>query len=149
MIKGGAIGWSNTLVIAGFGVFVVAAAVFLALEAWKSGPMLPLPFFRNWTFTAARVVGLLINLAFYGLIFMFSLYFQQTKNLTPLTTGLAFMPMTAAVVAANVAAGHASAWLRARAGRWSWAKPSLRPVVFSWCQPALTQSTVTSGGRQS
>src|SRR5215469_18260117 len=114
MIEGGAIGWSNALVISGFGVFVVAAAAFLALEAWKSGPMLPLSFFRNRTFTAASVVGLLINLAFYGLIFALSLYFQQIKKFTPLTTGLAFMPMTAVVIAANVAAGQVSAWLGAR-----------------------------------
>ena len=114
MIEGGSIGCSNALVISGFGVFVVAAAAFLALEAWKSGPMLPLSFFRNRTFTAASVVGLLINLAFYGLIFALSLYFQQIKKFTPLTTGLAFMPMTAVVIAANVAAGQVTAWLGAR-----------------------------------
>ncbi|MBV8089634.1 MAG: MFS transporter [Alphaproteobacteria bacterium] len=114
MIEGGAVGWSNALVIAGFGVFVVAGAVLLAIEAWKASPMLPLSFFQNRTFTAASVVGLLINLAFYGLIFVLSLYFQQIKKLTPLFTGLAFMPMTVIVVAANIIAGQLSAWLGAR-----------------------------------
>jgi MFS transporter, DHA2 family, methylenomycin A resistance protein len=114
MIEGGAIGWSNALVIAGFGVFVAAGGLFLAIEAWKSSPMLPLSFFRNRTFSAASLVGLLINLAFYGLIFALSLYFQQTKKFTPLMTGLAFMPMTAVVVAANIGAGQVSAWFGAR-----------------------------------
>jgi MFS transporter, DHA2 family, methylenomycin A resistance protein len=114
MIEGGAIGWTNTLVIAGFGVFVIAGAVFLAIEAQKAGPMLPLGFFRNSTFSAASLVGLLINLVFYGLIFALSLYFQQIKKLTPLVTGLAFMPMTVVVVAANIGAGQISAWLGAR-----------------------------------
>jgi DHA2 family methylenomycin A resistance protein-like MFS transporter len=76
--------------------------------------MLPLSFFRNRTFSAASLVGLLINFAFYGLIFALSLYFQEIEKLNPLTTGLAFMPMTAAVVATNVVAGQVSAWLGAR-----------------------------------
>jgi MFS transporter, DHA2 family, methylenomycin A resistance protein len=114
MIEGGAIGWTNALIIAGFGLSIVAGAVFLAIEVWKASPMLPLSFFHNRTFTAASLVGLLINFAFYGLIFSLSLYFQQIKKLTPLSTGLAFMPMTAAVVAANVIAGQVSAWLGAR-----------------------------------
>ena len=114
IIEGGAIGWSSALVIAGFAVFVVAGALFLAIEARKASPMLPLSFFRNATFTAASVVGLLINLAFYGLIFVLSLHFQQIMRFPPLTTGLAFMPMTIVVVAANVLAGQISAWLGAR-----------------------------------
>jgi len=76
--------------------------------------MLPLSFFHNRTFTAASLVGLLINLAFYGLIFVLSLYFQQIKKFTPLITGLAFMPMTVIVVAANIVAGQVSARLGAR-----------------------------------
>jgi DHA2 family methylenomycin A resistance protein-like MFS transporter len=113
MIEGGAIGWSNPLVIAGFAVFIIAGAVFLVTEARRPGPMLPLSFFRNRTFTAASLVGLLINVAFYGLIFDFSLYFQQIRKFTALMTGLAFVPMTAVVVAANILAGRAASWLGA------------------------------------
>ncbi|MBV8589116.1 MAG: MFS transporter, partial [Acetobacteraceae bacterium] len=114
MIEGGAIGWSKPLVIAGFGAFILAGAGFLAIEASRPGPMLPLTFFSNRTFSAASVVGFLINLAFYGLIFTLSLYFQQISKFSPLTTGLAFMPMTAVVVAANVAAAQAAARFGAR-----------------------------------
>ena len=56
----------------------------------------------------------MINLAFYGLIFALSLYFQQIKNFTSLLTGLAFMPMTAIVIVANIVAGQISAHLGAR-----------------------------------
>ncbi|MDQ2804442.1 MAG: MFS transporter, partial [Pseudomonadota bacterium] len=48
-----------------------------------AGPMLPLAFFRDRTFSAASLVGLLINIAFYGLIFDLSLYFQQIRGYTP------------------------------------------------------------------
>jgi MFS transporter, DHA2 family, methylenomycin A resistance protein len=62
----------------------------------------------------SSLVGLLVNLAFYGLIFDFSVYFQQIKKFTPLMTGLAFLPMTAIVVGANILSGRAASWLGAR-----------------------------------
>ena len=47
-----------------------------------------------------------MNIAFYGLIFVLSLYFQTTRHLSPLQTGLAFAPATAVVLLANVTAGR-------------------------------------------
>ena len=67
--------------------------------------MLPLSLFKNRTFSAATLIGLLMNTAFYGLIFMFSLYFQQLKHYSPLATGMAFLPMTVVVLLANLSAG--------------------------------------------
>jgi MFS transporter, DHA2 family, methylenomycin A resistance protein len=114
IIEGGAAGWLNPLVLAGFGVFALAGAAFIAIEAHKSSPMLPLVFFHRPAFAAASLIGLLINLAFYGVIFDLSLYFQQVRSFTPLMTGLVFLPMTAAVVAANILAGWLQDWRGAR-----------------------------------
>jgi DHA2 family methylenomycin A resistance protein-like MFS transporter len=50
------------------------------------------------------LIGLVVNIPFYGLIFVFSLYFQKINGLSPLTTGLAFVPMTAAVLPVNLLA---------------------------------------------
>jgi MFS transporter, DHA2 family, methylenomycin A resistance protein len=114
MIEGGAVGWTNALVQAGFGVFAVAGVTFVAIEARRTNAMLPLSFFHNRTFTAWSLIGLLINFVFYGLIFALSLYFQQIKGFSPLGTGVAFIPMTVIVVFANIAAGQVSVWLGAR-----------------------------------
>jgi MFS transporter, DHA2 family, methylenomycin A resistance protein len=46
----------------------------------------------------------LVNIAFYGLIFVFSLYFQHVNGLSPLMTGLAFVPMMGAVLPVNLMA---------------------------------------------
>lgn len=51
-------------------------------------------------------VGLIINVSFYGLIFVFSLYFQTTRHYSALRTGLAFAPATVAVCAGNLIAGR-------------------------------------------
>src|SRR5262249_14181775 len=77
-------------------------------------PMLPLRLFRKRTFSAAAAVGLVLNVAFYGLIFVLSLFFQRVQGRSALATGLAFAPMTGVVMATNVWAGHAAARLGPR-----------------------------------
>jgi MFS transporter, DHA2 family, methylenomycin A resistance protein len=77
--------------------------------------MLPLGLFRSTTFSAATAIGLLINVVFYGLIFVFSLYFQRLEGYSAIETGLAFLPTTAAVMAANLLAGRAAARFSPRA----------------------------------
>ena len=46
-------------------------------------------------FSLTSLVGLLANIAVYGLIFVLSLYFQQVNGRLALATGLAFLPMSA------------------------------------------------------
>jgi DHA2 family methylenomycin A resistance protein-like MFS transporter len=70
--------------------------------------MLPLVLFKNRLFTLASIVGLLVNMAFYGLIFVLGLYFQQVNGLSPLATGMAFLPMMGAVLPANLLAARAA-----------------------------------------
>ena len=105
MIEGGAIGWTHPLVLAAFLLFVLAAVAFVLVEIESQSPMLPLSLFKNQTFSAATLIGLLMNTAFYGLIFMLSLYFQQVRHYTPLATGMAFLPMTVVVLLANLSVG--------------------------------------------
>src|ERR1700761_1550035 len=68
IIEGGAIGWRNPFVIAGFAASAVLAVLFVLQERRAPQPMLPLTLFANGTFSAAALVGLLVNVAFYGLI---------------------------------------------------------------------------------
>jgi DHA2 family methylenomycin A resistance protein-like MFS transporter len=55
-------------------------------------------------FALTSMVGLLVNVAFYGLIFIFSLYFQRVNGWSPFATGLAFVPMMGAVLPVNLLA---------------------------------------------
>jgi len=55
-------------------------------------------------FALTSLVGLLVNIAFYGLIFVFSLYFQQINRWSSFATGLAFVPMMGAVLPVNLMA---------------------------------------------
>ncbi|MCK1742668.1 MFS transporter [Bradyrhizobium sp. 139] len=104
LIEAGARGWTHPAVIAAF----VAAAAFAVLFVWREGrtaqPMLPLSLFSHRLFTLTTIVGLLVNIAIYGLIFVLSLYFQRINGLSAWWTGLAFVPMMGAVLPANLLA---------------------------------------------
>jgi MFS transporter, DHA2 family, methylenomycin A resistance protein len=115
LIEGGALGWRNPLVITGFLVAAVVAALFARQEASAPQPMLPLSLFRHRMFAVTALVGLLVNVAVYGLIFVFSLYFQEINGLSPFATGLAFVPMLAAVLPVNLLAPHLAERIGARA----------------------------------
>lgn len=104
LIEGGARGWSNPFVIAGFVLAAAFAVLFVWREARAAQPMLPLSLFRQRTFALTSLVGLLVNVAFYGLIFVVSLYFQQVNGLSAFETGLAFVPMLSAVLPVNLIA---------------------------------------------
>ena len=104
-IEGGAHGFASATVLVGYGVAAAAGTAFVAIERHRARPMLPLRLFHSEAFSANAAIGLLINIAFYGLIFVLSLFFQRTQHLSALEAGVAFAPMTGAIMAANAAAG--------------------------------------------
>jgi MFS transporter, DHA2 family, methylenomycin A resistance protein len=109
VIEAGTLGFADARVLAGLALSVLAAAAFVRIQAHSAHPMLPLALFRNRGFASPVVIGLLVNVCFYGLIFLFSLLFQQQQGMSPLRAGLAFLPMTAAILAANLLSGRVSA----------------------------------------
>lgn len=108
LIQAGQVGWVHPRIFLGFALAIGVAAVFIAIEHYSDHPMLPLGMFRNRTFRSSTITGVLVNIAFYGLIFVFSLYFQRVRGLSPLWTGLAFVPMTGACFIANLNIGRIS-----------------------------------------
>jgi MFS transporter, DHA2 family, methylenomycin A resistance protein len=106
IIEGGTLGWRNAFVIAGFAVSAVLAVLFVLRELRAPQPMLPLSLFKHRLFALTSLIGLLVNVAFYGLIFVFSLYFQRVNGLSPFATGLAFLPMMGAVLPVNLVAAR-------------------------------------------
>jgi DHA2 family methylenomycin A resistance protein-like MFS transporter len=102
-IEAGSRGLGAPPVIAGYAVAVLAGLIFAGVETRRARPMLPMTLFRSREFSVTVVVGLLINVVFYGLYFSVSLYVQRQEHLSPLVTGLAFVPVLAGVMAGNFA----------------------------------------------
>lgn len=105
MIEANAQGWSAPVTLVCLAVFAAALAAFVAVEHRGADPMLPLHLFGRGAFSATSAVGVLLNFAFYGLVFVFSLFFQRVWDYSPLMAGSAFLPMTAAIMVANLACG--------------------------------------------
>lgn len=106
IIEAGSRGWNDALVLGCIALFVIATGLFVISERLAMHPMLPLAMFRVSNFRTTALIGIGVNFAFYGQIFVFSLFFQSGWHYTPMATGIAFLPMTAAIMAANLAASR-------------------------------------------
>lgn len=113
VIEGANFGWGSPAIFGLFALAAVAAAVFLAAQRRGRHPMVPLRMFRSSSLSIALAIAFSSMAAFYGVVFVQSLYFQDLRRETPLMTGLLFLPMTALVTVFS--AGAAS--LVARFGR--------------------------------
>lgn len=87
IVEANARGWGDALVVTCIVVFAAALIGFLAVERRSADPMLPLHLFGRRAFSATSLIGVLLNFAFYGLIFVFSLFFQQVWEYSPSPPG--------------------------------------------------------------
>ena len=115
IIEAGNLGIANLGVLTAFAIFLAAIILFILREAKTSQPMLPLSLFSSEMFARTTIIGLLVNVAFYGLIFVLSLYFQNVEKRSAFDAGLAFIPMMGAVLPANLLASLVSERFGARA----------------------------------
>jgi MFS transporter, DHA2 family, methylenomycin A resistance protein len=97
MVEAGRSGWTSPLGLAGLVVFAVVATAFVAVELRVSTPMVPPSLFRSRQLSAATAIGCLMNLGFYGQLFVLTLYFQQIRGYSALLTGLALLPQTGVI----------------------------------------------------
>ena len=77
MIEAGERGVGDAATLIAAGLFVIATAAFVAIERRSRHPAVPLDLFRSPLVATAIVGGLLFNFAFYGQVFVLSLYFQE------------------------------------------------------------------------
>jgi EmrB/QacA subfamily drug resistance transporter len=91
-------GWGDPLTLAFLGASVVLLAAFVALQRRVANPLLPL---RVVTDRNRGGSYLAIAAAYAGIfsVFLFlTFYLQHTKGMTPLETGLAFLPMNVVTI---------------------------------------------------
>lgn len=94
LIDAGVEGWDRPTAI---GAFVLAAAAFTALvwaERRAAAPVLPGSLFSLSRVRSSIVTGVMAMFAVYGVMFGLTQWMVEERGLTPLQTGLAFLPMT-------------------------------------------------------
>ncbi len=61
-------------------IAILAAGAFIAVERRQSHPVVPLALFRSRTVSVAVATGAACSVAFFGLTFVFALFFQQVQG---------------------------------------------------------------------
>jgi MFS transporter, DHA2 family, methylenomycin A resistance protein len=112
VIEAHPLGWTHPLVLACIATVLVAASLFVLVESRSAAPMLPAKFFHAPGFSIAVIYGVVVNMTYYGIVFLLSLYLQRVHGYSALRTGLAYLPLTATFFGVNIFSG----WLVGRAG---------------------------------
>ena len=103
LVKAPDVGWSAARSIGGLGAAAALLILFLANEARRAEPLVPLSIFRIRGLAAANVTQLTMVAGMLAVFFFLTLYMQNVLGYTPLQTGAAYLPLCAgAAVAAGV-----------------------------------------------
>lgn len=79
----------------------VAMAGFAIAETRAAHPMAPLGLFRSRVVTVCVAIGFAVNVAFYGVIFVLSLYFQRVLGQSAVTAAAFTLPRSSSSRAAR------------------------------------------------
>jgi MFS transporter, DHA2 family, methylenomycin A resistance protein len=102
-------GLRHPFVLGGLVCAIVTGGAFFYAEKKSTTPMLPMHLFRDARFSAPIIFGMIINATYCGVIFILSLYLQSVLEYSTMQAGLAFLPLTATFVVANLISGRMTA----------------------------------------
>src|SRR6476661_5922960 len=95
LVRGNAEGWGSPLIAGSLAGAAVLLAAFVLVESRTRKPMLDLSLFRKPAFAGAAIAGFTLSAGMFGMFLYITLFMQNTLGLSPLETGLRFLPMTA------------------------------------------------------
>jgi len=98
--------WGTLDTLAPLGVAIVLFAAFAVIETRLAAtPLVPFRLFSSRSLVGANLVMLLVGGAMFSMWLFQSLYLQEVLHLSPLATGVCFLPQTAAIaIGAQVSA---------------------------------------------
>jgi EmrB/QacA subfamily drug resistance transporter len=109
------VGWTSVTTVVLLAIGTLAAAAFIAIEARSRRPVLELSLLRRGPLAGILVAAVLYSVAAFAYIAYESLWLQSVREMTPVQTGLALMPLAVAAFAVSLLAGR---WLQAVSARW-------------------------------
>jgi EmrB/QacA subfamily drug resistance transporter len=94
LLRGNIDGWGSAKVVSSLVGAVVFLAGFVVVESRSREPMLPLTLFRQAKFTGPQILVFGIASTFFAGFLYATLYLQGIVGLSPIRTGLAYLPGT-------------------------------------------------------
>jgi EmrB/QacA subfamily drug resistance transporter len=98
IVRAPEVGWSSLETIGVLAGGVLLLVGFVALQAIRREPLMPLRIFRVPNLSAANVVTALLGAAWIPMWFFLNLYLQQVLGYGAFEAGAALLPMTAAIM---------------------------------------------------
>lgn len=100
-------GWGSMRTLVTIALGLALLATFVVIEGrLATAPLVPLRIFRNRPVTAANIVVFCMGAAAFAMWYFLSLYLQQVKGMDPIEAGLAFLPMTGAIIVTSQVASR-------------------------------------------
>ena len=109
LIEGNSHGWSSGLIIALLVAATVLLAAFVVSQAVQSTSMVDLALFRRPAFVGAQITAFAISSTLFAMFLYLTLYLQDVLRLSPLQTGVRFLPLSLVSFVAAPVAGRLSA----------------------------------------
>jgi EmrB/QacA subfamily drug resistance transporter len=104
--EGGALGWSNPLVVVGGVLFAASLPVFIVTQRRRRYPMLDLSVFSDRERSMAYASTLLMAVARFAVVLLIALYLQAASGADPFQAGLRVIPVAGGMVLASPVAGR-------------------------------------------
>ena len=93
-------GWLSGRTLGLVGLAMVLLVGFVLIEARHRSPLIRLGALRSRSLAGADLAMLVVAAGMFAMFFFASLYVQEVLNYSPLKAGLAFLPVTAGIIAA-------------------------------------------------
>ncbi len=106
LIEGNSWHWGSIKTLGLLAVAAIALAGFVMTELNVRVPMIDFPAFRTRTSIGVNVVGLIVSFTMFAQIFFMTFYMQNVMGLSPLATGIRFLPTTLLLVVFGPVAGR-------------------------------------------
>jgi EmrB/QacA subfamily drug resistance transporter len=91
-------GWGKPVTLTLFAVAAVLLTAFFYVESKSKNPMLPLRVLANRNRGGSYIVSILLGAGLLGMFLFMTFYFQGTLHWSPLKSGLAYLPFSAAII---------------------------------------------------
>jgi EmrB/QacA subfamily drug resistance transporter len=109
LLRGESWGWSSGRTLGLLGGAALALAAFVVSQLRQEEPMFDVRLFRKPTFTGAQIVAFTISSAMFSQFLYLTLYLQNQLHLSPIQTGVRFLPLSLLSFVTAPIAGRLSA----------------------------------------
>jgi EmrB/QacA subfamily drug resistance transporter len=95
LLRGNGDGWGSPLIVASLSGAALLIGAFAVIQLRSKHPMLPLGLLREPRFAGPQLAASAISASFFALFLYITLYLQTVLGLSPIETGLVYLPGTA------------------------------------------------------